>query len=154
MMSLDGQMRRVLPLVATLVAGFGCDRGAPPPEPDPGAAASIPGVESREPVRVSPLAARALIESTPGLLVVDVRTIEEYAEGRLPGSRRIELGRLEAALDGGELPEPTAPLLVYCRSGRRSAQAAALLAERGHTQVYDLEGGITAWTEAGLPVAR
>lgn len=156
MTNLQRQTKWVLPLVAALVASLSCDRGtgARKSTADPGGAPA-PEVERQDPIRVSPGTAQALIDSVPGILVVDVRTIEEYEEGRLPGSRRIELGRLEAALDGGELPEdPSAPLLVYCRTGRRSAEAAALLAGRGYTRVFDLEGGITEWSEAGLPVTR
>ncbi len=104
---------------------------------------------------VTPKEARTLVEWPPGVVVVDVRTAEEYEAGHLPGARRVELDEIGAAIDAGEFPvTPDAPLLVYCRAGSRSAQAAALLTERGFQRVYDLEGGITAWGEAGQPVLR
>jgi rhodanese-related sulfurtransferase len=114
--------------------------------------APTPATEAR---LVTPEEARTLVEWPPGVLVVDVRTAEEYAAGHLPGARRVQLDEIEAAIDAGEFPAtPDAPLLVYCRAGSRSAQAAGLLSERGFKRVYDLEGGITAWGAAGQPVLR
>jgi rhodanese-related sulfurtransferase len=121
------------------------------------AVAFLAVVCEREPAPriVSPTEARALVEWPPGVLVVDVRTPEEYAEGHLPGAHRVQLDELAAAIDGGEFPgSPEAPVLVYCRTGSRSAQAATLLAGRGFERVYDLEGGITAWGAEGQPVQR
>ena len=64
---------------------------------------------------------------TPGALLLDVRTPEEYAAGHVPGSRNIPLDRVgEAELDR------EAPLFVYCRSGARSGQACSTLRERGY----------------------
>ena len=64
---------------------------------------------------------------TPGALLLDVRTPEEYAAGHVPGSRNIPLDRVgKAELDR------EAPLFVYCRSGARSGQACSILRERGY----------------------
>ena len=49
----------------------------------------------------------------------------------------------------GELPDKDSPIVVYCRSGAMSTQAAATLVAAGYTQVYELDGGMVAWTEAG-----
>lgn len=93
--------------------------------------------------------AKAMMDAG-GVTVVDVRTAEEYAEGHVPGALLVPLesigGQAPAAL-----PDQKATLLVYCRSGRRSAQAAAKLAELGYGHVYDF-GGILDWpydTETG-----
>ena len=59
-------------------------------------------------------------ERTPGAVLLDVRTRQEYAQGHLPGSRNVPLDELEQA----ELPDRDAPLFVYCLSGGRSARAA------------------------------
>lgn len=124
------------------------------PAPEETSAPPVP-TAAAEARLVTPEEARTLVAWPPGVLVVDVRTAEEYDAGRLPGARRVQLDEIAAAIDAGEFPAtPDAPLLVYCRAGSRSAQAAALLSERGFRRVYDLEGGITAWGEAGQPILR
>ena len=76
---------------------------------------------------------------TPGAVLLDVRTPEEYAQGHGPGSRNIPLDRVGGAeLDRG------APLFVYCRSGARSSQACAALRRRGYEAVNI--GGILSYT--------
>lgn len=88
-----------------------------------------------------------------GAQLLDVRTKEEWDEGHLKGATLVtvtEKGFLEkakAALD------PKRAVVVYCRSGRRSAKAAEQLRAAGFT-VYDLDGGITAWKAAGKPVEK
>ena len=77
--------------------------------------------------------------------LLDVRQDWEYAEAHLPGARHIPLGEL--AERAGEL-DPGRPTVVYCRTGGRSAAAAALLAGRGFAQVSTLAGGIPAWSGA------
>ena len=83
--------------------------------------------------------------------LLDVRTPEEFAAGHLPGAINIDwqaddfLPAVQAALD------PSRPVLLYCRSGRRSAAAAGELAKAGFSP-FNLLGGILAWQEAGLPV--
>ena len=74
---------------------------------------------------------------TPGALLLDVRTEEEYAGGHIPDSRNVPLGTLHQA----ELPaDPETPLFVYCLSGGRSRQAAGLLRRMGYAEVVDLGG--------------
>lgn len=137
-------------MLAALAVASACERPA-----GSSGEVSTKAVEPRPPALLAPAAARDLVEDPPGAIVLDVRTPEEVAAGRLPGARSIPLDRLGTTLDAGEFPATTeTPILVYCRTGRRSAQAAALLAERGYARVYDLDGGITAWAEAGLPVDR
>ncbi len=83
--------------------------------------------------------------------VLDVRTLAEHAAGHIVGSLNIPLGQLPARL--AEIPTDR-PVVVQCQGGLRSAIAASLLQAHGHTEVVDLEGGFTAWQEAGLPVER
>jgi phage shock protein E len=87
--------------------------------------------------------------STPHLLI-DVRTPEEFASGHLPNAVNISLQDLPARL--GEVPADE-PVVLYCRSGNRSAQAATLLNNAGYTQVLDL-GGIIDWQAAGYQVVQ
>ncbi len=77
-----------------------------------------------------------------GASLIDVRTVEEYAEGHIDGSRNIPLADLNEKTD--EI-DSSQPVVVYCRSGRRSAQAAELLAGRGYV-VHDL-GAISSWED-------
>ncbi len=84
--------------------------------------------------------------------LVDVRTPEEYAEGHLSGALDIDW-KADGFLDKAQsLLDASRPVLVYCRSGKRSASAAAELGKAGF-QVYNLLGGYLGWTEAGMPVS-
>jgi L-ascorbate metabolism protein UlaG (beta-lactamase superfamily)/rhodanese-related sulfurtransferase len=88
--------------------------------------------------------------STGNMALIDVRTAEEYADGHLRNASNVDwyaddfLSQIQSAY-----PSQT-PLAIYCRSGRRSADAAKKLAKAGYT-VYNLLGGYLAWTEAGKP---
>ncbi len=86
--------------------------------------------------------------STPHILL-DVRTPAEFAEGHIPGAVNIPVDSLHSRLS--EVPSDL-PVVVYCRSGNRSATAAQILDRAGYDSVYDL-GGILAWTAQGLPVS-
>jgi rhodanese-related sulfurtransferase len=79
--------------------------------------------------------ARKLVSA--GVKVVDVRTAGEFAAGHLPGAVNIPYDEIERRL--GEVGPPGAPVLIYCRSGRRSGIAAQRLEARGYTRVYDLQ---------------
>lgn len=81
-------------------------------------------------------------------LLLDVRTPEEYADGHIAGSINIPLAELGNQLS---LIPTDIPVVVYCRSGNRSAQAVTLLRDSGYTNVLDM-GGIVDWVNAGLPI--
>lgn len=101
------------------------------------------GIEARE------LLARIEGGSPPTIL--DVRRPEEFAEGHISGAINIPFTELEARVS--ELGvEKSAELVVYCRTGRRAAIAEATLSELGYTNLRDLDGHITAWSEAGHPL--
>jgi len=99
--------------------------------------------------KVSVVAAKAMIESNPSLLVIDVSSQTEYEETHLKGAISIPLTNLPSRI--GELNQSSA-ILVYCRTGRRSVQACSALIERGFTNVCNMEGGLAAWIESGYPV--
>lgn len=79
---------------------------------------------------------------TPGALLLDVREEYEYAAGHLPGSRSLPLSRIREI--GTLAPDRTAPLFLYCLSGARSGQAAALLRGMGYGSVTNI-GGISGY---------
>ncbi len=85
------------------------------------------------------------------VVVLDVRTVEEYNSGHLPDSLLIPLPELESRLD--EL-NPADRILVYCRSGVRGAKAAGILNDNGFTHIYNMEGGIIEWQAHGFPVTQ
>lgn len=82
------------------------------------------------------------------LHLLDVREPEEWQAGHIAGARHIPLGQLRGRL--GELPKDKT-ILAVCRSGSRSDSAARGLRTLGYT-VENLEGGVTAWKQAGLPL--
>jgi SulP family sulfate permease len=84
-------------------------------------------------------------------LVVDVREPREFAQGRIPQAHNIPLPKLLAG-DADELPGER-PLILVCRSGRRSARAAMILRERGFENVTILRGGMQAWESEKLLTA-
>lgn len=84
-------------------------------------------------------------------LVLDVRETGEWSAGHIPNARHIALGQL-----GGHLSElerfKGKPVIVCCASGNRSSSACGTLKRAGFERVFNLSGGIGAWTGAGLPV--
>jgi rhodanese-related sulfurtransferase len=86
-------------------------------------------------------------------IVIDVREGNEMSAGKIKGARHIPLGQLATRL--GELEKSKdQPILIYCRSGNRSALAANTLTKNGFTNVNNLAGGMTAWESANLPVSK
>ena len=83
-------------------------------------------------------------------LLLDVRQPEEWASAHVEGAALIPLGELVARLD--EVPADR-PVYVMCHAGGRSAQATAYLEQAGYDAI-NIDGGITAWIESGLPVQR
>lgn len=100
---------------------------------------------------VSAAQAAAMLKDT-AVVVLDVRTHEEYAEGHLKNAKLIPVGDLRGRL--GELePLRKKKLLVYCRSGRRSVTASQILSNAGFA-VTNMKGGIVAWESERLPVVK
>lgn len=94
----------------------------------------------------------AWLAKHPDAQLVDVRTPEEFATGHIDGARLLSWGardfkdRVQAELD------PKRPVLLICRSGRRSAAASKAMKNLGFTTIADLRGGMIAWRKANRPV--
>ena len=88
------------------------------------------------------------LDTEKGHLLLDVRTPEEFNSGHIPGAVNISVQTLPDRLS--EVPDDQ-PVVVYCRSGNRSATASKILADAGYSEVYDM-GGIITWVEQGRPV--
>ena len=95
----------------------------------------------------------ALITDNPpdDLVVLDVRTPEEFAEGHLDGAVLVDFYDADFADQLAAL-DTDVPYLVYCRSGNRSGQTLDVMEQLGFTSAVDVDGGIVAWSSAGLPV--
>ncbi len=138
-------------LTATLSGLTGCasprpgGAGTAAPQPE-GATDAAKGGD--EPERDLDAAAFEEVVARPGVVVLDVRTPAEYAQGHLPDAVNVDINAPEARLRLSELERET-PYAVYCRSGNRSAVALGVMDELGFTDAVHLVGGVGAWTAAG-----
>lgn len=89
----------------------------------------------------------ARLIARPEMQLVDVRTVAEYSEAHIPGSININVldETFEAVADS--MLQAEKPVALYCRSGKRSKKAAAILSKKGYT-VYELDKGFNGWQEA------
>lgn len=143
-------------LVATLLAGLalvvgGCGGSTTATPAEAGTQAEA-GAGATTVTLLTPDEAQELVAGDD-VRVLDVRTPEEFAEGHVEGATLIDFYEPDFADRIAEL-DPEATYVVYCRSGNRSGQATALMAEQGFSAVHDVDGGVLAWEAAGLPLAR
>jgi rhodanese-related sulfurtransferase len=128
-------------LVLLALAGCtGAPGGGAPPAVDP----------AKLPATVSVATVKAL-QGNPDVVILDVRTPEEYKAGRIPGITLIPMDEVPNRL--AEIPKDK-PVIVTCRTGNRSSQVAKYLREQGYTNIHNMEGGIVAWEAAGYPVEK
>jgi rhodanese-related sulfurtransferase len=86
-------------------------------------------------------------------IMVDVRDAKEFDAGHILNARNIPLGQLEERLRDLE-KHKSKPVILNCDTGNRSGSAASRLRKQGFARVYTLAGGIAAWRQAGLPLAK
>lgn len=103
-------------------------------------AAFAQAAPSPAPGKVNGAAAKSLVAS--GARVVDVRTADEFASGHVPGAIHIPYDELPGR--AAEIGPASTPVVLYCRSGRRSGIAVEALRKAGYTKLYDLQA-VTAW---------
>lgn len=118
-----------------------------PESPDVGATAVAMSVES-----VSPEEAARLIQESSEIVVLDIRTPEEFAEGHVAGAMNIDFRSESFAEDISKL-DPGTPVVLHCRSGNRSGQSLPTLEKVGFEEIYHLEAGFNGWQASNLPVA-
>ena len=94
----------------------------------------------------------ALIED-PTVVILDVRTAEEFEDGHIANALNIDVNQKKFVKKAKAMLPKDRTIAVYCRSGRRSANAAELLAKNGY-ECVNLYGGILAWIENGRPVVQ
>jgi rhodanese-related sulfurtransferase len=122
-------------LAAFLAASGGTVTGAPPQPVAATQQVTVPTIE--------PSALKALMNSPVRYVLVDVRQPEEFAQGHIQGATLMPLGNLPASYT--TLPK-NVKLVVYCRSGARSAKAVTFLLAHGYDRAVSLNGGYTAWS--------
>ena len=94
----------------------------------------------------------ALIEDS-SVVILDVRTAEEFKDGHIANALNIDVNQKKFVKKAKAMLPKDRTIAVYCRSGRRSANAAELLAKNGY-ECVNLYGGILAWIENGRPVVQ
>ncbi len=95
----------------------------------------------------------AAAAAEPGVMIVDVRTPEEYAAGHIAGAVNIDINSTDFAGLVSAL-DPAKDYAVYCHSGNRSRSAMTAMAGMGYANTVGLDGGIPAWTAAGYDVTK
>jgi rhodanese-related sulfurtransferase len=133
-------MSRLVALLSAVLLVIGCA--------SPGAS-SAPGGTGTASLTVTVSVAEAAALRDDGAFVLDVREPDEWADGHIPGAALIPLGELASRV--GEL-ERNQPIVVVCRSGNRSAVGRDILLDAGFPAVTSLDGGITDWIQAGMPI--
>ncbi|MFZ7120703.1 MAG: rhodanese-like domain-containing protein [Eubacteriaceae bacterium] len=92
---------------------------------------------------ITPQEVKEKMGDNADIILLDVRTQEEYDQGHIPGSILLPLDKLESQIEN-VIPNKNAEIIIYCRSGNRSAKAADLLEQLGYKDISDL-GGIIDW---------
>lgn len=145
---------RLLIAAALVIAGAGALVGCGAGSGDEIAAAGTDAPLQTGFHLIEATAANEMLGAPPdGLVVLDVRTPEEFAAGHLNGAQLLDFQSPSFVDELGVLDRDT-PYLVYCHSGNRSAQAVAQMQELGFTTVFEIAGGVTAWQEAGYTLTR
>lgn len=136
----------LLAVLATGLALVGCSRGTLEAPENP--------KDTRIFKDVTPGEAFGLISQNDGsLIVLDVRTAAEFAEGHLEGAIDIDYYQATFRSDLDKLDKGRA-YLVYCRTSHRSTSAMSVMKDLGFQEVYNMLGGIERWNQEGRPVVR
>ncbi len=133
----------IIPWIALIVLALvlaGCQGASP-----------AAGVDIAKLPNTIDVATTKALQGRSDVVLVDVREQTEYDAGHIPGVKLIPLGQVPARM--AEIPKDKTVILT-CRSGNRSGQAADFLRQQGYTNVHNMEGGITAWQQAGLPIEK
>lgn len=104
-------------------------------------------------VTVNDVRPRVLEGKGEPFVLVDVREESEFTVGHLPGAMHMGKGIIERDIEKA-IPDQQTEIILYCGGGFRSALAADNLQKMGYVNVHSMDGGFTAWKNAGLPVVR
>ena len=143
-------MKKIIPAILTvfmLLAFAGCSAAGPENSSSSASSQSKSLHEDSNPIavykKITAQEAKSIMEKQSDVIILDVRTESEFAESHIKGAVLIPDNEI-ASKAGKALPDKNQTILVYCRSGRRSALAAQELVKLGYTGVQDF-GGIIDW---------
>lgn len=102
---------------------------------------------------ITPIEVYRLQQESGAIRIMDVREPGEFAEIRSPLAENIPLSTFNAEDLSKNLDLQT-PIFIVCRSGARSLKAAQMLSKKGFQNIYNIEGGMSAWADSGLPISR
>lgn len=102
---------------------------------------------------IEPKELKAKLDAKAEMLVIDVRTSEEFAEGHIPGAINIPHTAMSERVKEIETRKAE-PIVLYCRSGRRADLAAEELIEAGFPNIMVLNGAIESWSKNNLPIEK
>lgn len=98
-------------------------------------------------------AAATLMVNRQKAVVIDVRTAEEFASGHIAKSKNVLASQIPDALVGLKL-DKSVPVILVCASGRRTVPLIGKMKKAGFTEVFSLDGGLRAWSDAGLLLVK
>ncbi len=99
----------------------------------------------------APELAQRLDDQPEGIRVIDVREMNEFTTGSMPGAEAMPMASIPVRMD--ELQQDK-ELIIICRSGARSAQVCMFLQQQGFENVFNLRGGLMSWARLGLPIEQ
>jgi rhodanese-related sulfurtransferase len=101
---------------------------------------------------VSPADAAQVIADDPAdLVILDIRTLDEFDEARLADAVMVDFYAADFA-DQLDALDKNVPYVMYCRTGNRSSDAVKTMKDLGFVEVYEIDGGIVNWFEQGYPI--
>ena len=149
---------KTLPLVLALSAFCATSALAQKPEPQKPTPkkTATPATPAEAPVNgvknVTPDEVEKLLQTNKDIVVLDVRTPEEYEMGHIAGAKNISF--LDADFETHLKEVAGKPIVLHCAAGTRSTQALELLKTKGFPAIYHMDGGYKAWIAAGKPVVK
>ena len=102
---------------------------------------------------LSPSMATRLMNNHDDVLIIDIRTAADFKKGHIKGAKNMPLSDFAKGVDGLS-DDKDKPVLIYCNSGNTVTRAIKLLKNAGFEKVNNLDGGIAAWKEANMPLAK
>jgi rhodanese-related sulfurtransferase len=137
------------PLILFLAALALCAGSLRAEDSKPAPAAATAAVEKN----VTPDEAEKLLKKNPNIVILDVRTADEFKGGHIPGAKNLDIMSPDFATQLAAL-DKNKTYLVHCAAGSRSARACKAMDAQKFTSIYHLNEGFRAWVNAGKPVEK